>query len=217
VIDLQTTLSFAKTLCGHYSNRAQSQADPVHFAHINIYFRPLPWQVLQGPGFYSEQSYDHDPWRPYRQGVHRLVPTADVLIVENYGFDTPLRLAGAGFTPDLLRLIQPDRLQQRCGCAMHFRPQAGGGFVGALEPGERCLVPRDGQLTYLVSEVQVDERSWVSRDQGFDPSTHARRWGSEHGPLCFERIASFGDALTQDWLCQANHAFHPAPGPGSPK
>ena len=51
-------LKFAKTLAGHYSNREQSQDNPKDFAHINIFFRPLPWDVLKAPGFYSEQSYD---------------------------------------------------------------------------------------------------------------------------------------------------------------
>ena len=105
-------LRFAKTLAGHYSNRAQSQENPKDFAHINIFFRPLPWDVLKAPGFYSEQSYDHDPWRPYRQGVHRLLPMDnDVFIVENYGFGDPLRLAGAGQRPELLNSLKPESLK----------------------------------------------------------------------------------------------------------
>ena len=78
----EALLLFAKTLSGHYSNLEQSQENPKDFAHINIFFRPLPWDVLKGPGFYSEQSYDHDPWRPYRQGVHRLLPAdgADIWV-----------------------------------------------------------------------------------------------------------------------------------------
>ena len=70
---------FAKTLAGVYDNIEQSQKDPKDFAHINIFFRPLPWDVLKAPGFYSEQSYDHDPWRPYRQGIHRLTPAMKIL------------------------------------------------------------------------------------------------------------------------------------------
>ena len=57
----EALLLFAKTLAGHYSNLQQSQENPKDFAHINIFFRPLPWDVLKAPGFYSEQSYDHDP------------------------------------------------------------------------------------------------------------------------------------------------------------
>ncbi|MCP9909232.1 chromophore lyase CpcT/CpeT [Cyanobium sp. BA20m-p-22] len=192
-------LRFSKILAGHYSNSAQSQHDPVNFAHINIYFRPLPWGVFQGPGFYSEQSYGHDPWRPYRQGVHRLISTEKVQIVENYGFDEPIRLAGAGFTPELLKLINIKRLKQRCGCAMHFHETTQGCFSGLVEPGQKCLVPRDGRPTYLVSEVLVDHENWISRDQGFDPATDALQWGSEHGALRFKRIASYENEVAAEW------------------
>jgi CpeT/CpcT family (DUF1001). len=196
-------LRFAKTLSGHYSNASQAHHDPVKFAHINVYFRPLPWEVFQGPGFYSEQSYNHDPWRPYRQGVHRLIPSDQIQVVENYGFDKPIRLAGAGFKPELLKLIHIDRLKQRCGCAMHFHETTQGCFSGAIEPGQNCLVPRNGRLTYLVSEVLVDHEHWISRDQGFDPNTHALQWGSEHGPLRFERVASFENEITAEWMSRS--------------
>lgn len=194
-------LKFAKTLAGHYSNRAQSQENPKDFAHINIFFRPLPWDVLKAPGFYSEQSYDHDPWRPYRQGVHRLLPMDnDVFIVENYGFGDPLRLAGAGQRPELLNSLRPESLKPRCGCGMHFREIEDGRYLGEVEPGKNCLVPRDGQLTYLVSEVDVNATDWISRDRGFDPENDEQRWGSEHGPLRFKRVAHLGEELDMNWL-----------------
>ena len=82
----EALLRFAKTLAGHYSNFEQSQDNPKDFAHINIYFRPLPWETLKGPGFYSEQSYDHDPWSPYRQGIHRLQHIQDIVVVEKKDF-----------------------------------------------------------------------------------------------------------------------------------
>ncbi len=113
---MHPSLLFARTLCGHYSNREQAQNDPSKFAHINIFFMPLPWDVLKGPGFYSEQSYDHDPWRPYRQGVHRLrAGDNGVHVVENFGMAQPERVAGAPQHPALLAAIQPDTLQARCG------------------------------------------------------------------------------------------------------
>ena len=45
---MHPSLLFARTLCGHYSNREQAQNDPSKFAHINIFFMPLPWDVLKG-------------------------------------------------------------------------------------------------------------------------------------------------------------------------
>ena len=198
---MHPSLLFARTLCGHYSNREQAQNDPSKFAHINIFFMPLPWDVLKGPGFYSEQSYDHDPWRPYRQGVHRLrAGDNGVHVVENFGMAQPERVAGAPQHPALLAAIQPDTLQARCGCAMHFQSCGENAYEGRVEPGKGCLVPRDGRLTYLVSEVQVDAHSWSSRDRGFDPDSDDLVWGSEHGMLQFQRVASLADDLNEDWL-----------------
>lgn len=198
---MHPSLQFARTLCGHYSNREQAQDDPSKFAHINVFFLPLPWDVLEGPGFYSEQSYDHDPWRPYRQGVHRLKRGADGLhIVENFGLDNPERVAGAPQHLSLLAAIQPNTLKPRCGCAMHFRSYDHGSYRGEVEPGKNCKVPRDGRLTYLVSEVDVTPTSWSSRDRGFDPETDAPVWGSEHGMLRFTRLASLAEHIDEDWL-----------------
>ena len=104
----EALLLFAKTLSGHYSNLQQSQENPKDFAHINIFFRPLPWDVLKAPGFYSEQSYDHDPWRPYRQGIHRLLPAeGETFIVENYGFADPCLLYTSPSPRDRTRSRMP--------------------------------------------------------------------------------------------------------------
>ena len=198
---MHPSLEFARTLCGHYSNRDQAQSDPSKFAHINIFFLPLPWEVLKGPGFYSEQSYDHDPWRPYRQGVHRLREgDGGIHIVENFGLAQPERVAGAPRHRALLDAIQAETLKPRCGCAMHFRSVGEGAYQGCVEPGKSCMVPRDGKLTYLVSEVNVDQNSWSSRDRGFDPDNDQPIWGSEHGLLQFSRVASLADHLSEDWL-----------------
>ncbi|WP_025782476.1 CpcT/CpeT family chromophore lyase, partial [Candidatus Synechococcus spongiarum] len=93
-----------------------------------------------------------------------------------------------------------DQLTPRPGCAMEFRANGAGGFTGCVEPGCRCLIPRDGQLTYLVSEVEMDEERWISRDRGFDPRTHDQRWGSEHGALRFRRTGRYDQAVGPHWL-----------------
>lgn len=54
----------ANLMAGHFSNRQQSDADPTNYAHIRIFFRPLPWEFFGGIGLYSEQVYDYDLWSP---------------------------------------------------------------------------------------------------------------------------------------------------------
>ena len=193
---------FASTLAGVYDNFSQSQENPKDFARIKIIFRPLSWKIFQGPGYYSEQHYDYAPWDPYRQGIHRLTISEDkkFFVIENYGFSNMERLAGAGRNPELLSSLDQTSLKKRCGCAMHFRETSTGCYTGTVEPGKNCLVPRDGQLTYLVSEVKVDRDSWVSRDRGFDPNTDEPKWGSEHGPLKFKRIQDYSALITPEWI-----------------
>ena len=198
----ENIMRFASTLAGVYDNFSQSQENPKDFARIKIVFRPLSWEVFQGPGYYSEQHYDYAPWDPYRQGIHRLKISEDekFFIIENYSFSNMERLAGAGRNPELLYSLDQTSLKRRCGCAMHFREMSPGCFTGNVEPGKNCLVPRNGQLTYLVSEVTVDRNSWVSRDRGFDPNTDQPKWGSEHGPLRFKRIEDFSTLITPEWI-----------------
>lgn len=200
---MESIFKFAQTIASIYDNFDQSQENPKDFARINIIFRPLPWTIFNGPGFYSEQHYDYAPWSPYRQGIHRLIThktESDIFIMENFGFANPDRLAGAGRNPELLHSLKKDSLKSRCGCAMHFKTKTDGHYIGSVEPGNKCMIPRDGQLTYLVSEVEVTEESWVSRDRGYDPDTNKQIWGSEHGQLIFKKTEDIGEIITNDWL-----------------
>ena len=187
--------NFAKILAGCYDNIDQSQQNPKDFARIHIYFRPLPWDIFNGIGFYSEQVYEYAPWEPYRQGIHNLEVLDEIFVVNNFGFDNAHRIAGAGKNPSLLKHINKNNLSQRCGCSMHFRENLPGNYIGSVEPGKNCLVPRDGKITYLVSEVEVNEHQWISRDRGYDPKTDQQIWGSEHGKLVFKRIASYANDI----------------------
>ena len=185
-------------MAGEFSNRKQSDAEPSKFAHIRIYFRPLPFAFFNAVGFYSEQVYDYDLWSPYRQGVHRCVEQEDgSIFIENYGLNDPVLYAGASREDSILHSITPNSIVQRCGCGMVFRysdqvTELGSGcrFIGAVE-GDRCIIPRDGHQTYLVSEVELTETHWVSRDRGFDTNTQEQIWGSALGPLRFEKVRSF--------------------------
>ncbi len=190
------------TLCtwmaGEFTNQKQSIATPTQFAHIRIFFRPLPWNFFGTIGFYSEQVYDYDLWSPYRQGIHRLIEQNNSIYIENYGLQDPMRYAGAGRDLSILQSIQPDRIDRRLGCSMVFtRAPNQPHYIGAVEPGNQCRIPRDGRWTYLVSEVELTATTWVSRDRGFDPISHDLVWGSDHGHLRFDKCRSYADELPQ--------------------
>ena len=200
---MDSILKFSQTIAGIYDNFEQSQENPKDFARINIIFRPLPWTIFNGPGFYSEQHYDYAPWSPYRQGVHKLIAhkeNSNTFIMENFGYAEPMRLAGAGRNPELLASLKKENLKARCGCAMHFKTKKNREYIGSVEPGKKCMIPRDGQLTYLVSEVEVTEGSWISRDRGYDPNTNKQIWGSEHGQLVFKKTEEIGEIISTEWV-----------------
>ncbi|NMG05911.1 chromophore lyase CpcT/CpeT [Brasilonema sp. UFV-L1] len=192
-------ITLAQWMAGDFSNYKQSYQNPQQFAHIHIFFRPLPFEFFNAIGFYSEQVYDHDLWSPYRQGVHRLVDQGEQIYIENYGLDDPLLYAGAARELSILRTITPDCIERRYHCSMIFKRE-GEMFRGSVEPGNKCLIERKGCLTYLISDVEVTETTWVSLDKGMNVNTHQQVWGSTFGALQFEKRESFANELPVDRL-----------------
>ena len=192
-------ITLAQWMAGDFSNQKQAFDRPRDFAHIHVFFRPLPFDFFGGVGFYSEQVYDYDMWSPYRQGVHRFVDQGDHIYIENYALTDPMLYAGAGRELSILHSITTDCIERRTHCSMVFRRQDQS-FMGSVEPGNRCLIERKGCQTYLVSEVTVSDGAWMSWDRGMNCETHEHVWGSDHGALCFERWQSFADEVPSSEL-----------------
>lgn len=186
--------SLASCMAGDFSNQKQAFADSKNYAHIRIFFRPLPWNFFSGIGFYSEQVYDYDLWNPYRQGVHKLVDKGEKIYIENYSLTDGLLYAGAGHSREILLTITPENINRRYNCSMVFWREKNL-FRGSVEPGNKCLITRKGQETYLVSDVELTEETWVSWDRGMDIETNEQVWGSAIGPLKFEKRQSFAGEL----------------------
>lgn len=184
----------SRLMAGDFCNRLQSDSDPKNYAHIRIFFRPLPWDFFSGIGFYSEQVYDYDLWSPYRQGVHRLIDNGDHVYIENYSLQDAETYAGSGHNRDILLTIPQDRIERRYNCSMVFRKE-GDLFRGSVEPGNKCLINKKGVNTYLVSEVELTETTWISWDRGMDVESNQHIWGSAIGPLKFRKRASFAAEL----------------------
>ena len=187
-------ITLAHWMAGDFSNRQQAFKNPSQYAHIHVFFRPLPFDFFSGIGFYSEQVYDYDLWTPYRQGVHRLVDKGDHIYIENYSLIDSFVYAGAARELTILKTIKPDCIRRRQNCSMVFK-RDGDRFVGQVEPGNLCLIEKNGCQTYLVSDVEITESTWVSLDRGLDVETHQQVWGSEHGSLQFEKQESFAHEI----------------------
>jgi CpeT protein len=191
---MSDSLLLAQWMAGDFSNHNQAATEPQHYAHIRIFFRPLPFEFFNAIGFYSEQVYDYDLWSPYRQGVHKLVDRGADTYIENYSLKDAMLYAGAAREPEILKTITHDCLERRCNCSMIFRRE-GELFRGQVEPGNQCFVERNGAKTYLISDVEIGENTWVSLDKGMDINTHEKLWGSAFGMLRFEKVANFADEI----------------------
>jgi CpeT protein len=66
------------------------------------------------------------------------------------------------------------------------------------------LIPKEGRQTYLVSEVEMTESTWVSRDRGYDIETDEQVWGSEAGVFQFEKQQSFAQELPLEELLESH-------------
>ena len=191
---IDNIITLASWMAGDFSNKKQALANPTLYAHIHVFFRPLPYEFFSGIGFYSEQVYDYDLWSPYRQGVHQLIDKGDHIYIENYKLKDPILYAGAARELDILHTITPENIERRYNCSMVFK-RDGEKFLGSVEPGNKCLINKRGCETYLVSEVELTENTWDSLDRGMDVNTHEQVWGSESGPLKFEKQTSFANEL----------------------
>ncbi|RMF25415.1 MAG: chorismate-binding protein [Cyanobacteria bacterium J083] len=199
--DNNLLLQLATLMAGDWSNQEQSWQEPRNYAHIHLFFRPLPWEFFQGIGFYSEQVYDYDLWTPYRQGVHKLIQRRNDVYIENYSLNDSFSYAGAGHNPEILKTITPQVINRRYNCSMIFtKDPVEEKFLGAVEPGNQCLITKEGRETYLVSTVELTASSWLSWDRGLDTKTHEQVWGSKTGPLIFSKKASFAHELPQDFM-----------------
>lgn len=190
--DLMKTL--ATCIAGEFSNQKQAFIDPKSFAHIRVFFRPLPWDFFDGIGFYSEQVYDYDMWTPYRQGVHKFVEQQNQIYVENYSLKDPILYAGSGHNLSILKTIKPDVIERRYNCSMIFT-QKDQTLYGRVE-GNKCLIEKRGSVTYLVSEVELTENTFLSWDRGLDVNTNEQKWGSTHGALRFDKVTDFSNELS---------------------
>ena len=188
-------LTLAQWIAGDFSNRQQAFEDAKNYAHIHVFFRPLPWDFFAGIGFYSEQAYDYDLWRPYRQGVHRFIDRGGDIYIENYSLQDPMFYAGAGRELSILRSIKPEKIDRRYNCSMVFHRE-GNLFRGRVE-GNSCFIEKYGKKTYLVSDVELTENTFVSFDRGLDVDTEEQVWGSTAGALKFDKIQNFASEVPQ--------------------
>ena len=192
-------LEFAKIISGIFSNKEQALENPKKFAHIQIHIRPLFFKTFNSYAFYSEQRYQHDIWNPYRQVINKLSQEKDIFIISNHKLENKDRFTGGAIDISLLNEIAKYKSQELLGCSMHFRKNNQGNFIGKIEPGRKCYIQKGTEITYVQSEVLLNNKSLISEDSGYEESTGKKVWGSNFGPLVFKKIGDFDKFIETNW------------------
>ncbi|MFE1745358.1 chromophore lyase CpcT/CpeT [Coleofasciculus sp. H7-2] len=186
--------TLARWMAADFSNQAQAFENPPLFAHIRVFMRPLPLELLSGVSFLVEQAYDYMINDPYRVRVLKLITSGDRIEIENYTVKQEEQFYGASRDLNRLQTLKADQLEKLPGCNMIVE-WTGHSFKGSVQPGKGCMVVRKGQNTYLDSTFEIDENKFISLDRGRDPETDEHIWGSVAGPFHFVRWASFADEV----------------------
>ena len=192
-----TVQNFLTLLCGEYSNQQQALDNPPFFAHIFLRYRPL--EHLQPGSILLEQSYAIDPKHPYRLRMIRAEElTPGVIKLWNHTFREPSKFATATFDKDCRQTIQDSDLI--CLDQCHYQvEQKDDGYHGAIEPGCRCVVHRNGRETILASTFHLQDSTLKTLDRGHDPDTNERIWGSIAGNFCFNKTENWAKDIPEAW------------------
>lgn len=186
--------TLARWMAADFSNQEQAFANPPLFAHIRVCMRPLPLEVLSGVSFLVEQAYDYALDLPYRVRALKLIPQSSYIEIENYVLKEDKPFYGASRDRSRLQTLTADNLEKlpRCNMIVEW---TGSSFKGQVEPGKGCMVERKGKTTYLDSEFEIDDQTFISWDRGRDPETDEHIWGSMAGPFHFVRSATFAEEV----------------------
>ena len=60
---------------------------------------------------------------------------------------------------------------------MYFRETKPGNFSGAIESGCKCHINYGNEITYVQSEVEVNNQLLISEDTGYKLDTEKKIWG----------------------------------------
>ena len=194
-----TILEFAKKISGIFSNKEQALQNPKKFAHIQIHIRPLLFNTFNCYAFYAEQRFQHDIWNPYRQVINKLSKKEDLFIITNHKIENKERFTGSALNESIFKQISTCNLYYEPGCSMHFRQNKPENFIGDIEPGRKCYMPRGKEKIYITSKVLLNKNNLITEDSGYEKETGKKVWGSKFGPLVFNKIDNFDQFIDRNW------------------
>jgi hypothetical protein len=183
--DLETLASW---MTGSFSSEEQSLADTSYF-DIRLKMVRIWPERTDAYWLYVEQAVHTFEDKPYRQRVYRVSQlSADLFESRVFTFEDPERFAGAWDDENPLSSLTPDSLTLKKGCAIVLRRTMAGTFAGNTV-GKECPTDLRGAY-YAVADVQIDEKTLTTWDQGFDADGN-QVWGPTEGGYVFKKTVDF--------------------------
>lgn len=184
---------FANFISGEWSNKAQAQEFPSLWSHIQVCFRPLKYEFLNGYSFYVESAYNYCLDQPYKSGVMFIEENGELIQTKNYAIIGPEDFWFGSYDPTLLKDLTFERLiplSEGCNTIFNF-DEVNEVFTGKTRIGKNCFIPKNGKKTYLDSTFILEEGKYQSVDIGRDIENDQQIWGSKDGPFCFKKKQYF--------------------------
>jgi hypothetical protein len=184
---------FLVYISGEWSNKKQAMEFPALWSHIQVCYRPLNFNLLNGHSFYVESAYDYSLDQPYKNGVLLVKEENNLLEVSNFKIIGPEDFWFGSYDPILLKNLTKEKLiELPIECNTEFRyDNERDLFVGKTKPGQKCIIPRKNNQTFLDSTFLLEKNKYSSLDIGRDSKTGEQIWGSTQGPFRFDKIKTF--------------------------
>lgn len=182
--------TLAQYIAGEFDNRDQAIDNPAWFVHLRLWQRPVNLFTDDSFTLFAEQANVLKLDQPYRQRLLRLSLIDDTIAVQYYGFKDPLRVKGAGQTPDLFNGISEADIERLPGCILQVIAR-NDRFIATPPPQARCCFSAQGTTIQVSLGFEASVDRFLSYDKGLDPETEKPIWGALMGAYEFTKRQQF--------------------------
>ncbi|MFM7887808.1 MAG: chromophore lyase CpcT/CpeT [Pseudanabaena sp.] len=184
--------TLASWMAGEFSNREQSQDQPVWFVNLVWWQRPIPFNVLGSIAIFAEQANALILDRPYRQRILQFVENNGKLQVKYWGFKDPVAWTGAGRDRDRLNQLTINDIEPLAGCLLDVS-FANGRYKAEMPKESKCCFQYLNESRQVILGFEVSADEFWSGDRGVDPETGTAIWGAIMDFYKFKKIHDFSD------------------------
>ena len=187
-------LQLTAWMAGEFSNREQSQEQPVWFVNLVWWQRPVPFNLLGSVAIFAEQANALILDRPYRQRILQFVENDGNIQVKYWGFKDPAAWAGAARDRDRLNQITINDIEAIAGGLLDVS-FTNGRYKAEMPKDAKCCFQYLNESRQVVLGFEVSADEFWSGDRGVDPETGSAIWGAIMDFYKFQKIQDFSHEL----------------------